>query len=142
LFKFFKKSSKEPKPIELGVNYFVNGENVIFNLNGLDFTFEKFYVVVTSDSMKILVDDEVPMNLMNILGAVKDDLDVNRREILEADTVRFILKLNDETFAKLKPELPKITEITDIFKLKVNGKLPLKNFKSYVLDLYGTAKDF
>ena len=141
MFKFFKRSPKESKPIELGVNYFVNGENVLFNLNSLDFTFEKFYVIVTADSLKILVEDEVPMNLMNILGAVKDELDVDRKEILEADTVRFILKLNDETFAEVKSKLLKITEIADIFQLEVNGKLPLKNFKSYVLDLHGTTKE-
>jgi hypothetical protein len=142
MINFFKKSKKEQKPIELGVNYFIKGESVVFKLNDLDFTFEKFYVTITNDSMKILVEDETPMNLMYLLDIVKDDLEANRKDILEADTVRFILKLNYEVFSKLKHKIIEVIEILDIFGFKLNGELPLKDFKNYELELYGTSKKF
>ena len=79
--KFFKKESMNKKPIELGVNYFVDGKDVIFDLYGLNFTFEKFYVGVDESEMRIMVNEEVLMNLINLLDSFESSGDVNRKEI-------------------------------------------------------------
>ena len=69
------------------------------------------------------------------------DFDLAHKEILDADTVRFILKLKDEPFSNLKPKLLTVTEIKVIFKFNIKGELPLKDFKNYEHELYGTTTE-
>jgi hypothetical protein len=137
MIKFFKKESKKKIPIEMGVNYFVKGEDVIFDLNGLDFTFEKFYVKVDDTGLGIMVDEEVPMNLINLLDTIDSPLDVNRKEILDSDLVHFTLKVKDEVFSPLKSQILKVPDIKEIFEINLDNRPPLRSFNNYELESYG-----
>jgi hypothetical protein len=138
----FKKRSKKSEGIKLGVDYFIPGKDVVFDLNGLDFTFGKFDVTLTEDSLKIKVEDEAPMNLIYLLDAVKSTIDVDRKEIINADSVRFVLNLKNGTFSQMKSGLLKLNQINDIFQLDVDGKFPLKLFINYELEMYGTTTEW
>ena len=127
--------------IENGVNYFVKGSDVKFDLNGLDFTFEGFYVAVTDESLFIMVKDEAPMNLINLLGAVKEDVEVNRKDVLEADTVKFRLRLFEDVFHSLKEIIIKVNDIKNVFEIQIEGKYFLKDFNNYWLEMYGTTQE-
>jgi hypothetical protein len=128
--------------IELDVNYFVDGKDVVFDLNGLDFTFEKFYVNVSEDNVTLIIPEEVPMNLINLLDTIKDDLDADRSTILEADIVNFNLELDNDIFAYVKSKIHNISDIKDLFKIEMEGKAPMKLFKNYELVRYDTSQTF
>jgi hypothetical protein len=119
----------------------VKGNKVIFDLNGLDFTFEGFYVAVTDEFLFIMVKDEAPMNLINLLGAVKEDVEVNRKDVLSADTVRFRLRLNEDIFQSLKESIVKINDIREAFEIQAEGQYLLKDFNNYLLEMYGTMQE-
>jgi hypothetical protein len=144
MIMFFKKrSNKETKEgIELGVNYFVNGPDVVFDLNGLDFTFEKFYVNVNEDNLTLIIPEEVPMNLINLLDSLKDDLDADRSTIIEADIVSFNLELNNDVFTSIKSKIHNASDIKDLFNIEIGGKTPLKFFKNYELVRYDISQGF
>jgi hypothetical protein len=136
----FGNKEKRSEPIELGVNYFVKGKDVVFDLNGLDFTFGKFYAVVRERSLMITVEEEVPMNLMHLLGAVEDYIEVERKDVLDADTVNFVLKLKTKVFNALKQRILTSTDILDLFQLEDRGNHPLLDLSNYRLEKYGTTK--
>jgi hypothetical protein len=139
--KLFGKKEKKSEPIELGVSYFVKGEDVLFDLNGLDFTFGKFYAVVRERSLRILVEEEAPMNLIHLLGAVEDDVEVERKDVLDADTVKLELKLKSKIFNAMKQRILTSTDILDLFQLEDRGNHPLLDLSNYRLEKYGTTKE-
>jgi hypothetical protein len=123
--------------IELGVNYFVKGESVVFDLKGQDFTFEEFRVVVTDDSMKIQIEDETPMNLLKMLGSIGDPIGVDRQRLLESRSVRFVLRLKVGIFNAYRTRILSVNDIKDLFQLESDGKFPLRSFSNYELDMIG-----
>ncbi len=132
-----KRTSK--KSIETHVNYFVNGSDVIFKLGELDFTFEKFYVLVNEEGLFVKVPEEVPMNLMNILDTIHDEVDVNRRNVLDSDVVDMVLQLDPDLFRAFQTRILEGIDILDIFDLDMEGFQFLKELEHYYLIEYGTT---
>ena len=123
LDKFLKKkeAQKTPvstEPIRVGPGYFVSGDKVVFDLNGMDYSFEKFYLLIADagsgnlqsigldgqepidEGLYINVPEEAPMNLINIAGASDEEegVELDREEVLGADTAKLSLKLADRLF--------------------------------------------
>jgi hypothetical protein len=140
---FFKKKSKKSKKsgIELGAQYFVDGNDVVFDLNDLEFTFEKFYVKVGENDLQIIIKDEVPMNLINILATVNINIDVNRKEILDSDIVHFTLKLNEIIYKIHKSQIFNLSDVKEVFNLSPDKEYPLRRFNNYYLESYGTKTE-
>jgi hypothetical protein len=145
--KLTKGSKKPSEPILSNVNYFVKGEDVVFDLNTLDFTFEGFYVFITDEYLQIQILEEVPMNLILVAGAAEPDVEVEGNELETADSVKFTLQLNDGLFASMKEDIFKQTDIRDVFALQlVEGsdgagvKPPLRIFKNYHIVMWGTTQ--
>ena len=141
MFKIFsKKKIPEAEPIEAGVNYFVNGEDIIFDLNGLDFTFEKFYVNLLDNGMYLIVKDEAPMNLILIADTAIDEVGVNRQQVLASDEVDMILRLDDALFGALKDKIMEVTDVKQIFEIEHKGFKFVKQLSNYFLEEYGTVE--
>ncbi len=138
-FKGKKSIRTSKKPIETNVNYFVNGSDVIFKLGELDFTFEKFYVLVNEEGLFVKVPEEVPMNLMNILDTIHDEVDVNRKNVLDSDVVDMILQLDPDLFRAFQTRILECTDVLDIFDLDMEGFQFLKELEHYYLIEYGTT---
>jgi hypothetical protein len=140
MMDLFRKKKKEPipKPIKIGVFYFVDGEDVVFDFNGLDFTFEKFYLMVNDEGMYLIVKDEAPLNLINLLETVVDEVGVRRKDVLDSDNVDFILKLDDALFKEVKDEILKQTEAKEIFEIQYKGHELLKVLTAYSIEEYST----
>jgi len=141
---FWKRKAKKPEPpkepLRLGTNYFIKGSDVVFKLNDLDFTFEGFYLQITEEGLHINILEEVPMNLINIAGAalVEEGVELEHKTIMEADTVKFTLKLTPELFEFAKEQLATITEPADVFDIEVQGKKHLRDFHYYFIVMWGT----
>jgi hypothetical protein len=138
MIMFFKKKPKKEKKtgVEIGVQYFIDGSEVIFELEGLDFTFERLYVTINESEMIIFVPEEPSMNLINILDTVANLVEVDREDVLTADIVDITLKLKDVQFSLVKSKIFDVKEIKEIFDLEVDGKLPLRFFENYELKHY------
>jgi hypothetical protein len=126
-------------PLQKDINYFVEGEDVVFKLgNDLDFTFDRFYVFINNEGLFIKVPDEVPMNLINLLGTIQDEVDVNRKQVLDSDEVDMILQLDPDLFREFEPRIMRCREPKDIFDLDLKGFTFLKELEHYYLIEYGT----
>ncbi len=140
---FGKKNGSEKGgdgAIRSNVNYFLNGEDVIFKLGELDFTFEKFYVYINEEGLFIKVPEEAPMNLMNILDTVHDEVGVNRRQVLDSDEVDMILQLDPDLYREMEPRIIGCAEPWEIFELDIKGFRFLKELEHYYLIEYGTTE--
>jgi hypothetical protein len=132
------KKDHGPSRIRKDVNYFINGEDVIFDFNGMDFTFEKFYLLVNDSGMYLSVKDEAPMNLINLLETVVDKVGVNRKDVLDADKVDIFLKLDDNLFKEMKEEVLNRENAKDIFRILYKDHELLKVLNAYSLEGYST----
>jgi len=135
---FSRKKTRKTRPIEMGVNYFVKGKEVVFDLNGMDFTFGKFYLVVNEVGMYLIVKDEAPLNLINLLETVVDEVGVNRKQVRDSDEVDMILRLDDELFKKVKEEILRSTDPRNIFDIEYQGHRLLRVLTAYSLEEYST----
>jgi hypothetical protein len=142
VFKFFsrKKKTEVVEKIRPNVNYFVNGKDIVFDLNGSDFTFEGFYVNILEDGMYLIVKDEAPMNLILILDVVIDEVGVNRKQVLDSDEVDMILRLDDGLFREIKAEILEKTDVKDIFDIEYDNIKMMRYFSSYFIEEYGTVE--
>ena len=120
----------------------VAGDQVVFDLDGLQFTFEKFRVVVDGQCLRLHVDQEGPMNLIFLVGVAEPAVDANRREILNADSVRVVLRLKDSVFSRTRDSTPDGTDPRALFDLEVDGRLLLKLLANYEVESYGTTSSF
>ena len=142
---FFSRKKKEKeeaeryKPIERGPAYFVEGENVQFKLNGMPFTFNKFYLTLTDEQLVFKVVEEAPMNLINIADTVELDIDLNRSEVMEADEVSLTLKLKPALFSELKEEIFMSPAPDTLFYMGHGGTEPLLDLSNWMLVQYGTS---
>ncbi len=136
---FSKKGSKDcgSGDLEKGVNYQIGGD-VVFKLGKLDFTFEKFYVYISQEGLFLKVPDEAPMNLINLLDTVHDEVHVNRKMVIDSDKVDFILQLDPDLFREFEPRIMKCEDPRDIFELDLKGFKFLKELEHYYLIEYGT----
>jgi hypothetical protein len=136
---FGKKGSSDSKPsrLEKDVDYCVDG-GVVFRLGEGDFTFEKFYVHINDEGLFLKIAGEVPMNLINILETVHDNVDVNRKMVLDSNKVDFILQLDPDLFREFEPRIIKCEDPRDIFELDLKGFTFLKELEHYYLIEYGT----
>ena len=156
LDRFLKKKEAQitpvnREPIRVGPNYFVSGEKVIFDLNGLDYSFEKFYLQVMEKSdaadegLFINVPEEAPMNLINIAAAAREEegVELNREEILGANTAKLTLKLADELYEAVKDKVFACTDPIDVFDIEHEGKKLLRNLSHYAIVGWGctTTRD-
>lgn len=123
--------------IETGVEYLVKGESVIFDLNGQDFTFKKFNVSVTDDSMKLIVKDEGPMVFIHLLDTVGDPVGVDRKQLQVAESVRFNLILKPDVFEALRTKILSAKDIRDVFEFETREGVPLRSFMNYEFEMYG-----
>lgn len=113
-----------------GTNYFVEGEDVVFDLNGLDFTFEGFYVQPTHEGMFIHVREEVPMNLMNISAATPLEEGMDPKVLSRDIPVHFTLELKPEVLSGLRDDLFQCGDIKEIFDIEREGSKPLRIFSN------------
>ena len=136
---FWKRKSKKENPsanpasIKPGTSYFVKGEDVVFDLNSLDFTFEGFYAQVVDDAFYIHVRGEVPMNLLYLLNLTESGEQMSPEVLGNAESVDFTLQLKAELFSELSTSILSSTEIIDVFSIKLEGNEPLKQFKNYIV---------
>jgi len=135
----FKKKEIQPTLMETGVNYHVEGRKVLFDLNGLDFTFEGFYFRLTEENFTIDVKDEVPLNLVNVEGAarVEEGLEIEYKDLQDVDSVNFTLELKKDFFGALKDRMTGIP-VGELFELEMDGEKPLKKFTNYTMVRWGT----
>jgi hypothetical protein len=138
-FKGKRSKSAIKRPIETGVDHFVNGSYVTFKLGELDHTFEKFYVLVNEEGLFLKVPKEVPMNLMNILDTIHDEVGVNRKNVLDSDVVDMILQLDPDLFTAFQARILECTDVLHIFDLDMEGYQFLKELEHYYLIEYGTT---
>lgn len=136
---FRKKGSKDRGSGDLkkGVNYQVGGD-VVFKLGKQDFTFEKFYVYISEEGLFLKVPDEAPMNLINLLETVHDEVHVNRKMVMDSDKVDFILQLDPDLFREFEPRIMNCEDPKEIFDLDLEGFTFLKELEHYYLIEYGT----
>ncbi len=141
-FKWKPKKGLKSEPIRFDVNYFVKGKKVIFDLDGLDFTFEGFYVFITEEALQIIVNEEVPMNLIFITQVVESEVSLTPNELENADTVSFTLQLNAEVFDQLKEMIMAMKDIKEIFDLDPgqDGDKPLRKFSNYDIVKVGSKQ--
>lgn len=139
LFKSRKNKNEEMERLRTGVLYFVNGSEVMFDLKGMDFTFEGFYLSFDKDGLYLRVRSEAPMNLILIHDVVVDDIGVERKLVLDSDEVNFILALHAELFNRVKDNILELTDARDIFDLEIEGRKLLRLLESYRLIEYGTS---
>ncbi len=116
------------------VNYFIDGEKVVFRLNGLDFTFESFYLAYSDEWMRIFILEEAPMNLIMISDVAHEEVEVDREEVINADTVSFTLQLKDEDFVNVIDRLREVTEPHEAFDV---GGDRLKDPSKYNIRRWG-----
>lgn len=116
------------------VLYFVNGEDVVFKLNELDFTFESFYLVYTDEWMRIIVREDAPMNLIMISEVAHEEVEVDREDVLQADTVSFTLQLKDGDFVNVIDRLREVRDPVDAFDV---GGDRLKDLSKYSIVRWG-----
>lgn len=133
-----REKKKKAKPIESGVNYYVSGDHVVFDLDGMNFTFEKFYVHFTDEGLFININDEVPMNLTFISQVAVNDIDFQPSQAQDADSVQFVLQLKMDVFNELKGKIAEATDIKEIFEIEHYGTSPLKTFSNYLLISWGS----
>ena len=131
-------------PIKPGTSYYVKGEDVVFQLNGLNYTFEKFYLQVleghegADDGLYINVPEEAPMNLINISAAaeVEDGVELNTEEIMGADTAKLTLRLTEGLYRAVKDRVLACTDPIQVFDVEHEGK-SLKDFSHYQIVGWG-----
>ncbi|MGA1872161.1 MAG: hypothetical protein ACMUHY_00685 [Thermoplasmatota archaeon] len=142
MYGLFGKNRESPvkEPMKLNVYHFIKGEEVVFDFNGLDFTFEKFYLLVSEDGMFLTVKDEAPMNLINLLDTVVDEVGVDRNQVMRSDEVDLVLRLDVNLFRKVKDEIRKKTDPRDVFETEYQGHKLLKVLTAYSLIEYGTVE--
>lgn len=126
--------------IRKDVNYFVKRDEVTFKLGELDLTFEKFYVLINGEGLLLKIPKEVPMNLINILDTVHDEVGVNRKHVLDSDDVDMVLQLDPDIFNALKERMLKCRVPKDIFDLDIEGFKFVKELEHYHLIEYGTTR--
>ena len=140
LLRFFKKRSRRSEPYQLGTRYLVSGKDAVFDLDGLDFTFENCHVVLTDSGFRISMDEEAPMNLIHLLQIVQDSVGVERQEVLDADAVHFTLKLKDDLFSSLKGKPLTEPNVKRMFQFQLDQRTPLADLASYEIERYGTER--
>ena len=120
------------------VNYFVSGEDVVFKLGELDFTFENFYLYICEEGFFLKVGEETPMNLLKILDTVHDEVGVDRKLVIDSDVVDMMIQLDPDIYLALKKKIMNCRDPREVFDLDIEGFRFVKELEHYYLIEYGT----